>query len=76
MIQRDLEVGDQKTRKAGGSKSAVGQHQVKTEHVVISKPMIEGVSVIDNEPRNPCGKVKEAIYIELQRATLKQNSIV
>ena len=36
----------------GNSKSAISQHQVKTEHVVISKPVVEGGRMIDNEPRN------------------------
>ena len=49
-----------KSLKEGGSKSSLSQHQVKTGHVVISKPVIEGIGVIVNEPRNTHRKVKEA----------------
>ena len=34
--------------------------------------MMEGVSVIDSEPRNLHRKVKEAIHIKLQGATLNR----
>ena len=54
-----------KSVKAGDSKSAVGQHQMKTGHVIISIPAIEGVRVTDNEPRNTHRNVKEAIHIKL-----------
>ena len=36
----------------GDSKLAISEHQAKTGHVILSKPAIEGVRVIDNEPRN------------------------
>ena len=48
-----------KSVKEGDLKSALSQHQVKTGYVVISKPVIEGLRVIDSEPRNPHGKVRE-----------------
>ena len=51
--------------KEGDSKSALSQHQVKTGHVVISKPVIEGERVIDNEPRHMHRNAKEAIQIKL-----------
>ena len=51
--------------KEGDSKSAISQHQVKTGHKVLSKPVIEGIRVIDNGPKNTHRKVKEAIHIEL-----------
>ena len=54
------------------SKSVLSHHQVKTGHVVISKPVIEGVRLIDNETRNTYRNVKEAIHIELQGATLNR----
>ena len=38
--------------------------------MVISKPVIEEVRVIDKEPRNMHRKVKEAIHIKLPGATL------
>ena len=41
-----------KSVKEGESKSALSQHQVMTGHIVLSKPVIEGVSVVDSEPRN------------------------
>ena len=55
-----------KSVKEGYSKSALSQHQVMTGHKVLSKPVIEGVSVIDIEPRNMHRKVKEATHIKLQ----------
>ena len=58
-----------KSVKEGDSKSGHSQHQVMTGHKVLSKPVIEGVSVIDREPRNMHRKVKEAIHIKLQGAT-------
>ena len=42
-------------------------------HVVISKPVIGGVRVMDNEPSNMHMKVKEAIRIKLRTATIEQN---
>ena len=54
--------------KEGDSKSALSQHQ----DVVISKPVTERVRVIDNESRNMHRKVKEAIHIKLQVATLNR----
>ena len=56
----------------GDSKSALSQNQVRTGHKVIRKPVIEGVSVIDSEPRNLHKKVKEAIHITLRGATLNR----
>ena len=41
-----------KSVKEGVSKSALSQHEVTTGHQVLSKPVIEGVSVIDSKPRN------------------------
>ena len=43
-----------------------------TGHVVIGKPMTEGVRVMDNEPRNPHRKVKEALHIKISEATLNR----
>ena len=37
-IQRDLYVREHKSVKEGDSKSALNQHQVKTRHMVLSKP--------------------------------------
>ena len=54
------------------SKSALSQHQAKTGHNVLSKPVIEGVTVIDNEPRNIHRKAKEAIHINLRGATINR----
>ena len=53
-----------KSVKNGDLKSALSQHQVTTGHVVISKSLIQGVRVIDNEPRNMHRKIKEAIHIK------------
>ena len=61
-----------KSVKEGNSKSALSQHQVKTGQVVISKPVIEGIRVTDNEPRNTHRKVKEDIHIKLRGATLNR----
>ena len=58
----------------GDSKWALSQHQVMTGHKVLSKPMMEGVGVIDCEPRNLHRKVKEAIHIKLQGATLNRTA--
>ena len=58
--------------KKGDSKSAFSQNQVKTGNVVINKPLIEEVRVIDNGPRNMHRKVKEAIHIKLRGATLNR----
>ena len=64
--------GHDKSLNDGDSKSALSQHQVMTGHKVLSKPVIEGVKVIDSEPRNMHGKVKEAIHIKLRGATLNR----
>ena len=48
-----------KSVKEGDSKLALSQHQVMTGH------LIEGVNVIDSEPRNMHRKVKESIHIKL-----------
>ena len=45
---------------------------MKTGYKVLSKPVTEGVSMIDNEPRNIHRKVKEAIHIKLRGATLNR----
>ena len=58
--------------KEGDSKSALSQHWMMTGHKVLSKPVIEGVSVIDSEPRNMRRKVKEAIHINLRGATFNR----
>ena len=55
--------------KEGDSNLALIQHQVMTGHKVLSKPVIEGVAVIDSEPRNIHRKVKEAIHIKLRGST-------
>ena len=52
-----------KSLKECASNSALGQHQVKAGHVVISKPVTGEVRVINNEPSNTHGRVKEAIHI-------------
>ena len=61
-----------KSVKEGDSNLALSQHQVMTGHMVLSQPMIEGVSMIDSEPRNLHRKVKEALHIKLQGATLNR----
>ena len=43
-----------------------------TGHTILSKPVIEGVNLIDSEPMNMHRKVKEAIHIKLLAATLKR----
>ena len=43
-----------------------------TGHKVLSKPVIEGVSVKDSEPRNLHKKVKDAIHFKLRGATLNR----
>ena len=43
-----------------------------TGHEVLNKPMIEGVKVIYSDTRNIYRKVKEAIHIKLQGATLNR----
>ena len=53
-----------KSVKEGDSQSALSQHQVTTGHKALSKPMIEGISMIDSEPRNLHRKVKETIHIK------------
>ena len=52
--------------------SRLSQHQVMTGHKVLNKPVIEGVNVIDSEPRNMHRSVKEAIHIKLRGATLNR----
>ena len=54
------------------SKLAHSQHQVMMGHKVLSKPVIEGVSVIDSQPRILNRKVKESIHIKLRGATLNR----
>ena len=70
MGEMERSLGEQaqehKSVKEGNSKSALSQHQVMTGHKVLSKPVIEGVSVIYTEPRNMYRKVKEPIHIKLQ----------
>ena len=61
-----------KSIKEGDSESALSEHQVITGHKIFSKLVIEGVNVIDSEPRNMHRKVKEAIYMKLQGATLNR----
>ena len=56
--------------KEGDSKSDLSPHRVKTDHKVLRKPDTEGAKVIDNEPRNIPRKVKEAVHIKFQGATL------
>ena len=56
--------------KEGDSTLDLNQHQVLSGHKVLRKSMIEGVSMIDSEPRNLHIKVKEAIHIKLRGATL------
>ena len=51
--------------KEGDLKTALSQHQVMTGHKVLSKPVIEGFQVIDQEPRNLHRKGKETIHIKL-----------
>ena len=66
-----------KSVKEGESKSAVCHYQMKTGHVVVSKPMIEVVRVIDDEPRNPQRKAKESNYPhQALRSHLQQNRSV
>ena len=55
-----------KSVKEGDSKSALSQHKVMTGHKVLSKPVIEGVSVIDGERRNMHRKVLEAIHTKFE----------
>ena len=45
---------------------------MQTGHKVLSKQGIEGVRVIDNEPRNTHRKVKETIHIKLRGATFNR----
>ena len=54
----------------GDSKSALSQYQMMIGHNGLSTRMLEGVSVIDSEPRNLHRKFKEAIHIKLRGATL------
>ena len=54
-----------KSVKEGDSKLALNQHKVRTGYKVQTKPMIEGVSMKDNEPRNLHRNVMEAIHIKL-----------
>ena len=61
-----------KSVKEGDSKSGLCQHQRMTGHKVLSKLVIEGVSLIDSEPRNMNRKVKEVIHIKLRGATLNR----
>ena len=65
--ERDRERAQEydKSVREGDSKSALSQHQVMTGHKVLSKLVIERVSVIDSEPRNLHRKVREAINIKL-----------
>ena len=63
---REREPDHDKSVKKDDSKSALSQDQVMAGHKVLSKPVIEGVSVIDSEPRNLHRKVKEAIHIKLR----------
>ena len=61
-----------KSVKRGDSKSTLSQHLVTTGQKVLSKLVIEGVSVIDSEPRNMHRKTMEAIQIKLRGATLNR----
>ena len=61
-----------KSVKEGDSKLDLSQYQVMTGYRVLNKPMIEGVKVIDGDPRNLYRKVKEAIDIKLRGATLNR----
>ena len=61
-----------KSVKEGDSKSALSQHQAKTGHKVLSKPVMEGVRVIDNESRNIYRSVKAAIHLKLRGTTLNR----
>ena len=66
-MERSLGEGTQEhdmSVKEGDSKSALSPQQM-TGHTVLRKPMMEGVSLIDSEPRNLHRKVKEAIHIKL-----------
>ena len=58
--------------KDGDSKSALSKNQVMIGHVVISKLLIEGIQIIDNETRNTHRKVKGAIHIKLNESTLNR----
>ena len=53
-------------------KSALSQHQVKTGHLVSPGGPLSPV-VIDRDIRRPYRKVKEAIHIKLENATLNRN---
>ena len=63
---------EDKSVKESDSKSAFSKHQVMTGHKVLSKPVIEGVGVIDSEPRNMHRKEKEAIHIKFREATVNR----
>ena len=63
---------DDKSVKEGDSKSALSQHQVTTGQKVLSKPVTEGVNVIDSEPRNMPRKAMEANHIKRRGATLNR----
>ena len=64
-----------KSAKEGDFKSGLSQHKVMTGHKVLTKPMPEGVSVIDSEPSYIHRKVKEAIHIKLRGATLNRTDM-
>ena len=58
--------------KEGDSKLALSQHQVMIGHKFLGQPMMNGVRVIDSDPRNLHRKVKEGIYIKLRGATVNR----
>ena len=75
--ERERSIGERmqehdKSVKEGESKLALSQYQVMTGHKVLSKPIIEGVSLIDSEPRNIHRKAKEANHIKLRGAILNR----
>ena len=54
-------------------KSALSQHLLKSRHIVTTKPIIDNVEIIDQEPRKAHRKVKEAVHIQLEGAKLNRN---
>ena len=48
-------------------------HQVNSEHMMDSNPLIEQITVLDREPRNSYRKVLGSINIKLRGATLNDN---
>ena len=57
----------------GDCKSALSQHQMQTGYAVTKRPIMGKMQILDQEPRNTHRKIKEAIQIKLNQASLNRN---